>query len=79
MITFKALWDHHPTITGDDNPCSTNGRPNFSNQCAIRLGVALARCSVDTTRIPGVTHCWHKHEKSQGPLVITLIYGMVIE
>jgi hypothetical protein len=30
MVTFQKLWDNHPTITGDKNPCSTNGRPNVS-------------------------------------------------
>jgi len=30
------------------------------------MGVCLARCGVDTSRIPGVTHCWYGHSKSQG-------------
>ena len=68
MVTFQKLWDNHPTITGDKNPCSTNGRPNFSNQCAIRMGVCLARCGVDTSRIPGAIHCWH-HTKSAGHVI----------
>ncbi len=68
MITFKKLWDTHPTITNNDNPCSTNGKRNFTNQCAIRMGVCLAKNGVDTTKIPGVRHCWH-HNKSEGHIV----------
>jgi len=57
MLAFDKLWKNHPTITGDDNLCKTNDKPNFTDQCAIRMGVCLARCSVDTSRILGVTHC----------------------
>lgn len=65
MFSFQDLWDNHPTITGNDQPCSTNGKPNFSNQCAIRLGVALSACGIDTRKLPGVRHCWH-HDKAKG-------------
>ncbi|WP_053042767.1 T6SS effector amidase Tae4 family protein [Thalassomonas actiniarum] len=66
---FQKLWDNHPTILGQDNPCSTDGSPNFSNQCAIKLGVALARCGVVTSSFPGATHCWHGHNKSEGHII----------
>lgn len=67
MITFRELWDNHPTITGNDKPCSTDGKPNFPDQCAIRLGVALTACGVDTRKLPGVRHCWqHRHQKFNG-------------
>lgn len=69
MLTFKHLWDNHPTVTGNDNPCTKNGKPNFPNQCAIRMGVALAKCGVETFRIPGTTHFWHGHDKSAGHIV----------
>ncbi|MBL1261311.1 MAG: hypothetical protein COB33_012350 [Thiotrichaceae bacterium] len=69
MVTFQKLWENHPTITGDENPCTTNGKSNFPNQCAIRMGVSLARCGVDTSRIPGAIHCWHKHDKSLGHII----------
>lgn len=62
---FKQLWENHPVITGDKNPCSTNGKPNFHNQCAIRLGTTLAACGVDTSKLPGVRHCWY-HDKKYG-------------
>ena len=70
MLTFQKLWENHPSVSEeDDNPCTTNGKINFSNQCAIRLGVGLAKCGVKTYQIPGATHCWHKHDKSQGHII----------
>ena len=68
MLSFQQLWDNHPTITNDHNPCSTNGKANFSNQCAIRMGVCLTRCGVKTANIPGVVHCWY-HKKSAGHII----------
>ncbi len=69
MITFNMLWENHPTITGQDNPCTTNGKLNFTNQCAIRVGVSLAKCGVKTSNLPGATHCWHGHDKSEGHVI----------
>ncbi|MCF6211422.1 MAG: type VI secretion system amidase effector protein Tae4 [Gammaproteobacteria bacterium] len=69
MVTFQKLWENHPTITGDDNPCKTNGKSNYPNQCAIRVGVSLAKSGVNTSRIPGAEHCWHKHDKSLGHII----------
>ncbi len=69
MITFKKLWQNHPTVSGEDNPCTTNGKKNFANQCAIRVGSALAKCGVKTANIPGATHCWHQHDKSEGHVI----------
>ena len=40
MFTFDTLWKNHPQILGDAAPCRTNGAKNFSDQCAINLGVA---------------------------------------
>ncbi|MBI3561966.1 MAG: hypothetical protein HY080_09665 [Gammaproteobacteria bacterium] len=77
MLTFQKLWDNHPTITGNDNPCTTNGKVNFSDQCAIRLGVALAACGVNTAHLPGVRHCW-QHKKSEGHVLVAeeLAHGL---
>ena len=61
-LTFKQLWNHYPD---DDNPCTTMGKSNFANQCAIRVGVALTRSGVSTTTLRGVTHCW-QHPKREG-------------
>lgn len=69
MIKFKALWESHPTINGDKNPCSTNGKKNFDDQCAIRVGVALSKCGIDTSTLPGAVHCWHDHPKSLGHVI----------
>ena len=68
MSKFETLWKNHPTITDDDTPCSTNGTPNFKDQCAIRMGVCLARSGVVTRNIQGAEHCWH-HDKSEGHII----------
>ena len=69
MVRFEDLWKHHPTIEGIDNPCSTNGKSNFDNQCAIKVGVALAKCGIKTSSLPGAIHCWHGHDKSEGHVI----------
>jgi hypothetical protein len=51
MITFEKLWEHHPGLAL--SPCS------FPNQCAIRMGVALAECKADLSSFKG-TRCWEK-------------------
>ncbi len=33
------------------------------------VGVSLAKCDVNTSRIPGAEHCWHKHDKSLGHII----------
>ncbi len=69
MVTFQKLWENHPTITDNDNPCKTNGTLNYANQCAIRVGASLAKCGVNISRIPETLHCWHKHDKSLGHII----------
>ena len=54
-ITFGCLWQHHPY---PQNPCS----PNFRNQCAIRMGVALKACGERVETYPAVK-CWFDHGK----------------
>lgn len=67
MPTFKQLWDSHPsTQTPPEHfPC-VDGRgkvhPALENQCAIRLGLALAGAGIDTSKIPG-RRCWNNHGK----------------
>lgn len=68
MIKFNELWENHATISGVDNPCIVDDNPAFSNQCAIRVGNALALCGFDTTSLPGAEHCWH-HAKSDGHIL----------
>jgi hypothetical protein len=68
MITFENLWNNHPSIKGNSNPCNQNGKKNFTNQCAIRVGVSLEMCGFDTKKLPGATHCWHGH-KNEGHVI----------
>ncbi|GLQ31334.1 type VI secretion system amidase effector protein Tae4 [Litoribrevibacter albus] len=68
MIKFDDLWEAHATISDVDTPCMVDGKPAFSNQCAIRVGNALALCGFDTTTLPGAEHCWH-HPKSEGHIL----------
>ena len=66
MIQFQKFWESYPTIQGDKAPCKTNGKKNFEDQCAIRLGAALAKNWVKTTNlVPKGRHCW-KHEAVEG-------------
>lgn len=70
MIAFKDLWYQHPANEADSYPCIapsdlTNlegkaigrGYPVFSNQCAIRMGVALKRAGVSPQMLRGLTTC----------------------
>jgi Type VI secretion system (T6SS), amidase effector protein 4 len=57
VVTFRELWEHHPTNTGDQYPCQTNGVSNFANQCAIRMGVCLKRAGVLPTQVHGAITC----------------------
>jgi len=62
MSFFQKLWDNHPTITYDDYPCSSNGKKNFPNQCAIRMGECFERSGIKTQKLP-VRRCWfHKNQ-----------------
>lgn len=67
MVTFKTLWENHPTVTNNVFPCSTNGKPNFPDQCSIRLGTSLALSGADT-RTLNVRHCWF-HDNSKGHIL----------
>jgi hypothetical protein len=57
MVSFRELWEHHPTNTGDQYPCQTNGVSNFTNQCAIRMGVCLKRAGVLPGQVHGAITC----------------------
>lgn len=57
-IKFKELWDNYP----DKSPCNSR----FKNQCAIKVGTALAKSGVRTTDlVPAKRHCWF-HDTNQG-------------
>jgi hypothetical protein len=53
MVTFSSLWSSHP---GMAKPCA----PEFANQCAIRMTVALHGAGIDTSKLSAV-RCWHGH------------------
>ena len=70
MIEFNDLWRGHPINESVATPCIaprnlTNlegntillGFPVFSNQCAIRMGVALRRAGVQPSQLSGISHC----------------------
>ncbi|MFZ4698970.1 MAG: type VI secretion system amidase effector protein Tae4 [Candidatus Methylumidiphilus sp.] len=61
-IEFDFLWGNHPAVQDPPNinPCSTNGTPNFTNQCAIRFGVCLTNSGISLDSFPGA-FCWHGH------------------
>jgi Type VI secretion system (T6SS), amidase effector protein 4 len=53
MLIFNELWLNHP---------GRNRRPcNFTNQCAIRMGIALQKTNVNMSTFKGAK-CWHGHE-----------------
>jgi len=62
MLDFQELWDNYPQ---EWEPCKNlKGEPNFENQCAIRMGVALARCKFRVKNsLPMYDfhgeRCWH--------------------
>jgi len=68
MIKFDEIWKNHPTVANITDPCSVNGKSKFPNQCAIRVGVALSKCGINTSKMPGARHCWH-HKKSEGHIL----------
>ncbi|WP_165251146.1 type VI secretion system amidase effector protein Tae4 [Paludisphaera soli] len=61
MLMFRTLWSVHPSNYGDDAPCrDKKGNSAFENQCAIRMGVALADAGMDLSSFRGA-RCWHGH------------------
>ncbi len=70
MVAFRDLWRGHPINESVQTPCIAPrdlmnlegkpvlaGYPVFSNQCAIRMGVALHRAGVAASQLPGCSHC----------------------
>jgi hypothetical protein len=70
MVQFVDLWRGHPINESVTTPCIapydlTNmegrqismGFPVFSNQCAIRMGVALRRAGVQASQLGDCVHC----------------------
>ncbi len=74
MVAFRDLWFGHPINESVSTPCIapdtlTNfegriihrGFPVYSNQCAIRMGVALRRAGVQPGQISGCATCGAHH------------------
>jgi len=52
----------------DNHPCS---KKDFPDQCAIRVGVALAKCGFDVTKLQiggKLRFCW-QHSKREGHIL----------
>lgn len=74
MVAFRELWFGHPINESVSTPCIaperiTNfegriihpGFPVYSNQCAIRMGIALKRAGVQPGQISGCATCGAHH------------------
>lgn len=64
MSIFRKLWQSFPS---GEFPCSTDGKPNFENQCAIRLGTCFEKAGVSTKGWP-VRRCW-QHKETGGHIL----------
>lgn len=53
-VTYLQIWNNHPY---PDSPCDD---PQFTNQCAIRMGVALRGAGVNLATFHGAK-CWSQH------------------
>lgn len=61
-LTFSTLWDNYP----DDPPCvDANGDKIYDDQCAIKLGTALAKSGVSFDKFPG-PRCMANPPKNNG-------------
>ena len=61
-IRFADLWLSHPAVQAIEAPCmAADGTPNFENQCAIKLGLALQRAGADLSAYPRTRCCWFGH------------------
>ncbi|MEM8626432.1 MAG: T6SS effector amidase Tae4 family protein [Pseudomonadota bacterium] len=57
-IRFNDVWNNHPTNLSDQLPCRrANGFPTWSNQCAVRLGIALREAGVEPSKLAGPILC----------------------
>lgn len=69
MVEFKHLWRHHPINESVQSPCIAprdmvvlgasvkQGFPAISNQCAIRMGIALKAAGVTPTQMGSLATC----------------------
>lgn len=67
MLHFDDLWNAHPAIRKDPPPTCHQGVV-FASETAVAMGMALSRCGIDTTQLPGVEHCL-LHDPSEGHIL----------
>ncbi len=62
---FDRLWAAHPALQNPIllDPCSTAGKKNYDNQCAIRFGICLANAGISLASFRGAC-CWHGHGRT---------------
>ncbi|MBC7909944.1 MAG: hypothetical protein H7Y30_05560 [Pyrinomonadaceae bacterium] len=59
-LEFQRMWDSHPSNKNDSAPCrNADGLPAFINQCAIRMGLALAGGGMNMTAC-NKAKCWYR-------------------
>jgi hypothetical protein len=64
MLNFEKLWLWHPANRGIINPCTTSGKVNFENQCAIRMADCLSKVGVQFNTFKGAK-CYPGHNHNQ--------------
>ncbi len=67
-VSFKTLWTWHPSNLGVTNPCTTDGKENFENQCAIRMGECFSKSGVLLNTFSGAK-CYPGHGHNQSHIL----------
>ncbi len=62
------MWKSHPANLNIQAPCTTNGTSNFTNQCAIQMGVCLQKSGVPLTSFTGA-RCYPGHGHNQSHIL----------
>lgn len=65
---FDKLWKWHPSNLGIAHPCTTDGEPNFEDQCAIRMGECINNAGISTDSFKGAK-CYPGHGHSQSHIL----------
>jgi hypothetical protein len=62
---FDRFWGNHPALQSPavTEPCSTKGKSNFANQCAIRFGVSITSSGISLDSYRGA-FCWSGHGRT---------------
>jgi hypothetical protein len=70
MALFAELWKHHPKT---ESPCNTAA---YANQCAIRLGTALAGAGLNVKRLGAVMCDYHPQSMGHTLRALELAEGL---